>query len=168
MDSLSSLTRSRCRRKRPRHAHSASGPKPRRHGRPKPRSEDEKIVDSTSVSLVFSGSPAAARACCNQIAARQRSVLHHPHSAGEKPGRQRSEARRAGGPECRCGSAGRRRRRRQSGEPAITFIVGTEHLDVAAKIEIVQFNIRKRRLVRRWTGSGPITIARRSSPPRSS
>ena len=40
------------------------------------------------------------------------------------------------------------------------FIVGTEHLNVAARIEIVSSPSRKKRFVRRWTGSGQTTSAR--------
>ncbi len=69
---------------------------------------------------------------------RQRPVLHHPCASGEKSGRQRSEARDA---ETTTLAPASPAPGAKGKEPAVSFIVGTEHIDVAAKIEILKFTL---------------------------
>jgi hypothetical protein len=99
------------------------------------------IVDSTSIDIAFSGSPSAVRRILNQIAAaneqayvirtlRVRNQVDKGPERGsiEKPAPATAAAVR---PEP-AGAAGK--------EQGISFIVGTEHLNVATKIEILRFN----------------------------
>ncbi len=97
---------------------------------------DLKIVDWTSVDLNFAGSPAAARRFFNQIAAAKEQVyvirtlqVRNQADKGPKrsaPGEQPAPALRADGS--------------KAAEQGISFIVGTEHVNVAARIEILRFN----------------------------
>jgi len=87
VDSLNSLTRSALPEEK---AGATPTPPPVRSrggAAPKAPEENAKIVDSASVNLVFTGSPAATRKVFNSGHRREGTVLHHPHSAGEKPGR---------------------------------------------------------------------------------
>ena len=98
------------------------------------------IVDSTSIDVVFSGSPAAARRILNQIAAAKEQVyvirtLQVRNRADKGPARGDKEklapATTIAAPLVQAGAK----------EQGINFIVGTEHLNVAAKIEILRFNL---------------------------
>jgi hypothetical protein len=98
-----------------------------------------RIVDSTSIDIAFSGSPAAARRILNQIAAAQEQAyiirtLQVRNHVGKGPARGDTEklapAATVTVPFAQVGAK----------EQGITFIVGTEHLNVAAKIEILRFN----------------------------
>ena len=106
----------------------------------KPARPTEKIVDSSSVELAFSSSPAGARRFLNQTAAAKDQfyvirtlVIKNQVDKGPKRGGAEAAA-----PILTPPTAGARPGR--SKEPAITFIVGAEHLDVAARIEITRFN----------------------------
>jgi hypothetical protein len=99
----------------------------------------ERIVDSTSVDIGFSGSPAAARRVLNQIASAKDQfyiirtlVIRNQVDKGPK----------RGGTETSSGASERGPadlHKDQGNEQVIHFIVGTEHLDVTARIEIVTF-----------------------------
>lgn len=95
----------------------------------------ERILESSSVNLAFSGSAAVVRRMVNQIASAKEQfyvlrtlVVKNQVARGPK----------RGGPETAAtptqNAAGAKDK-----EPAIAFIVGTEHLDVVARIEIVNF-----------------------------
>jgi len=97
----------------------------------------ERFIESTSVSLNFSGSPAAVRRILNQIAVARDQfyvlrTLVVKNRVDNGPKRGPPETASAPAQSAPDG---------QSKEPAIAFIVGTEHLDAAAKIEIVNFAI---------------------------
>lgn len=97
----------------------------------------EKIVESTSVDLKFSGSPAAVRRIVNRIASAKDQfyilrTLMVKNQVDKGPKRGAPEAGSTP-PQNATGAKGK--------EPPIAFIVGTEHLDVAAKVEIVKFAI---------------------------
>ena len=107
---------------------------------PRAAEENEKIVDSTSVNLVFTGSPAAARKVFNQVASAKEQfyvirTLQVKNQADKGPKRGEAPAPTAPSPPEVAGAKGK------TSEPGITFIVGNEHLNVAAKIEIVRFNV---------------------------
>jgi len=94
-----------------------------------------RIVDSTSIDIAFSGSPAAARRILNQIAAAKEQAyvirtLQVRNRAEKGPERGDKETATVAGPFAQAGAK----------EQGISFIVGTEHLNVAAKIEILRFN----------------------------
>ncbi|MEO8438944.1 MAG: Amuc_1100 family pilus-like protein [Spartobacteria bacterium] len=105
-------------------------------GRAPDKTTDEagaKVADSTSVDVTFAGSPAAIRRVLNQVAAAKEQVyiirlLRVRNQVDWGPKRGSAEAPPP------AGAAGR------SDKPGISFIVGTEHLNVAAKIEILRFN----------------------------
>jgi len=101
-----------------------------------PKGTGEKIVESTSVNLKFSGSPAAVRRIVNQIVSAKDQfyilrTLIVKNQADKGPKRGAPEA----GPTPPPNAAGAK------GKEAIAFIVGTEHLDVVAKVEIVKFAV---------------------------
>lgn len=101
----------------------------------------EKIVDAAAIDLGFSGSPAALRRVVNQVAAAKDQfyiirtlVVKNQVDKGPKRGGTEGaylplQTAAVAGP----AMAGKK-------EPGITFIVGTEHLDVATRIEIVRFS----------------------------
>ncbi len=98
--------------------------------------ETGKIVDSTSIEVAFTASPAAARRVINQIAAAKEQFyilrtlqVKNQEDKGPKRGAV-AEAPAVAPPSGATGKAA---------EPSITFIVGTEHIEVAAKIEIMKF-----------------------------
>ena len=101
-----------------------------------------RIVDSTSIDVEFSGSPAAARRILNQIAAAKEQAyiirtLQVRNHAGKGPDRGDTEklapAAAVAAPPAQAGGARK--------EQGISFIVGTEHLNVAARIEVLRFNL---------------------------
>ncbi|MBA3544624.1 MAG: hypothetical protein H0T83_09335 [Chthoniobacterales bacterium] len=101
------------------------------------RPESGKIVDKTSIDLTFSGSPAAARRVFNQIASAPEQFyviralrVKNQEDKGPKRGAISEPAPVVG----RAGPG-------KAAEPGITFIVGTEHLDVALTIEIMKFTL---------------------------
>jgi hypothetical protein len=101
----------------------------------------EKMVDSSSIELAFSTSPAGARRFLNQVAAAKDQFyvirnLTIKNQADKGPKRGGLEA--AATPSVAGAMPGR------SKEPLIRFIVGTEHLDVAARIEITRFHFAER------------------------
>lgn len=101
----------------------------------------EKIVDAAAIDLGFSGSPAALRRVVNQIAAAKDQfyiirTLLVKNQVDKGP--KRSGAEGAPLPPQTLAVAGLAVAGKK--EPAITFIVGTEHLDVATRIEIVRFS----------------------------
>jgi hypothetical protein len=142
VDSLQSLTRSALPEER-----AAQSATPEGKGRPGKKSKTSeanlKIVDSTSVDLTFAGSPAAARRVFNQIAAAKEQTyiirtlqVRNQVDKGPKRGIPGEPARgpALAVPPARAGATTR------AAEPGISFIVGTEHLNVAARIEILRFN----------------------------
>ena len=137
VDSLQSLTRSTLPEEKvtpaPARARTRSGRES------KTPETSTRIVDSTSIDVAFSGSPAAARRILNQIAAAKEQVyvirtLQVRNRADQGPERGDREklapATTVAGPFAQAGAK----------EQGISFIVGTEHLNVAAKIEILRFN----------------------------
>ncbi len=104
----------------------------------KPAATKEEIVDRTSVDLSFSGSPAAARRVCNEIAAAKEQfyiirALLVKNQVDKGPKRGTPETMTPAPASPAPGARGK--------EPAVSFIVGTEHIDVAAKIEILKFTL---------------------------
>jgi len=98
-----------------------------------------RIVDSSSIDVAFSGSPAAARRILNQIAAakeqayviRTLQVRNRAEKGPERGDKEKlAPTATVAGPFAQAGAK----------EQGISFIVGTEHLNVAAKIEILRFN----------------------------
>lgn len=141
VDSLSSLTRSAL----PEEKAAATPTTPLGRSRagmaPRAAKEDAGIVDSTSVSLVFTGSPAAARKVLNQITDAQEQfyiirTLQVKNAADKGPKRGEAVVPNAAAvSQAAADTAGK------TPGPGITFIVGNEHLSVAVRIEIVSFNI---------------------------
>jgi hypothetical protein len=100
------------------------------------------IVRFSAIDLFFSGSPAAARRVINQIAACKEQVyvirtLVVKNQVDKGPKRSESETIAAPPPLAPKKPASSAPKATQEG---ITFIVGTEHLDLAARIEIVSFS----------------------------
>ncbi len=140
VDALQSLTRSPLPEER-----AAPTPAPGGKGRaaqtPKAAGDSLPIVDWTPVDLAFSGSPAAARRVFNQIAAAKEQTyvirtlqIRNQTDKGPKRGapiESLAPPAPAAQPD---GSV-------KPGEPGISFIVGTEHVNVSVRIEIVRFNI---------------------------
>jgi len=100
------------------------------------------IVDATSIDVAFSCSPAAARRILNQIAAAKEQAyvirtLQIRNHAGKGPQRGDTEklapAAAVATPPARAAGATK--------EQGISFIVGTEHLNVAARIEVLRFKL---------------------------
>ncbi|HEX4665122.1 MAG TPA: Amuc_1100 family pilus-like protein [Chthoniobacterales bacterium] len=125
-DSINSLSRTPLPEETPAAASTRTSSRARPGAPPKPASGKEKMVDWTTVDLAFSGSPAAIRRAFNQIAAAPEQfyilrTLRIKNQVDKGPPR--------GGPEA---------------APSISFIIGTEHVDVAAKVEIMKFNIAER------------------------
>lgn len=112
----------------------------------KPAEANTKIVDSTAVDLTFVGSPAAARRVFNQIAAAKEQTyiirtLQVRNQADKGPKRgEPAAAPAAAAPTPPAGAAHKR------AEPGISFIVGTEQINVAARIEILRFNFPEKRI----------------------
>ena len=141
VDSLNSLTRSALPEEK---AAATPTPPPGRSGggaAPKAAEEDARIVDSTCVSLVFTGSPAAARNVLNQVTSAKEQfyiirTLQVKNSAGKGPKRGEPAVPNAlAVPQGAAATAGK------APQSGITFIVGNEDLRVAARIEIVRFNM---------------------------
>jgi hypothetical protein len=139
VDSLQSLTRSTLPEEKatpaPTRARTRSGKES------KTPEASARIVDSTSIDVAFSGSPASARRILNQIAAAKEQVyvirtLQVRNRADKGPERgdkgKLTPAAKVTVPPAQASVAGK--------EQGISFIVGTEHLNVAAKIEILRFN----------------------------
>lgn len=137
VDALQSLTRSPLPEER-----AVPSPTPTAKGRAGPASKNADaalpIVDWTSVDLAFAGSPAAVRRFANQIAAARQQTyvlrtlqVKNQVDKGPKRGVP-GEAPPAPAPS---GS------KLKAGEQDISFIVGTEHVNVTARVEIVRFNI---------------------------
>jgi len=98
-----------------------------------------KIVDSTSIDVAFSGSPTSTRRFLNQIAAAKEQVyvirrLQVRNRADKGPERgdkeKLAQSAELANPSAQAGAK----------EQGINFIIGTEHLNVVAKIEILRFN----------------------------
>ena len=140
VDSLESLTRSTLPEET-----AASGPtlaRTRASREPKTAEADARLVDSTSIDVVFSGSPTAARRILNQIAGAKEQAyiiraLHVRNQAGKGPERGVMEKRAMAAAVAVPSQVGAARKAPEQG---ISFIVGTEHLNVAARIEVLQFN----------------------------
>ncbi len=142
VDALASLTRETLPEER---AAATGSPTPGRVARPaKPATPGkEKILDGAAIELSFSASPTAVRRALNQIAAARDQfyiirtlVVRNQADKGPKRSGAESPAPTpmATGP----AAAGK--------APGISFIVGTEHLDVAARIEIVRFNFTENKI----------------------
>ena len=141
VDSINSLTRSALPEEKT--AATPTPPPARSRGgtAPKAAEENGKIVDSTSVSLLFTGSPAAARKMFNQVTSAKEQfyiirTLQVKNQADKGP--KRGEPVAPGAATVSPAAAGADGK---VSEPGITFIVGSEHLNVTAKIEIVRFNL---------------------------
>ena len=141
VDSLTSLARSALPEEKSGATPTPTPARSRGGKSPKDAEENAKIVDSTSVDLVFTGSPAAARKMFNQVTSAKEQfyiirTLQVKNQADKGP--KRGEAAAPGVPavaQADTGAPGK------TPELGITFIVGGEHLNVAAKIEIVRFNV---------------------------
>ena len=141
VDSLNSLARSALPEEKtaatptPTPSRSRAGPAPQAAEGP------AKIVDATSVDVVFAGSPAAVRKVFNQITSAKEQfyilrTLQVKNQADKGP--KRGEVAAASVPAVPPGDAGVPGKAAETG---ITFIVGGEHLNVAARVEIVRFNV---------------------------
>jgi hypothetical protein len=139
VDSLQSLTRSTLPEERAPPAPSRAGTRGGKES--KTPEASSRIVDSTSIDVAFSGSPAAVRRILNQIAAAKEQAyvirtLQVRNPADKGPERADKEklapAAKVAVPPAQASTA--------RNEQGISFIVGTEHLSVAAKIEILRFN----------------------------
>ena len=117
-----------------------------RGGKPaKPANAAPGVVKSDSLDLVFAASPAAARKVLNQIAGAKEQffvvrtmVVKNPVDKGPPRGETPGAAAASAATPAQPSAAAR------EGTPAaasVSFIVGTEHINVAAKIEIMQFDI---------------------------
>ena len=143
VDSLSSLTRSPLAEET-----TAATPTPTPGGRGRapmagPKVEQNKIVDSTGVDVAFAGSPAAARRVFNQIGSARDQfyiirTLQVKNQADKGPKRGDLAEPRAATPVAAVPPAAGAPAK--AAEPGITFIVGAEHLDITARIEILRFN----------------------------
>jgi hypothetical protein len=121
-------------------------PTPRRRG-PANSPTGPKMLERAIVDLTFSSSPSAARKVLNQIASSNRQFyivrllqVHNQQEKGparEQPGGAAGETRSTGSGQANLASAGATPKPTPSG--AIKFIVGNEHIDVSARIEIVRF-----------------------------
>ena len=103
--------------------------------------ESAKIVDAASVVLTFTGSPAAVRKIFNQVASAKEQfyilrTLQVKNQADKGP--KRGEPAGTGAPAVPPAEVGNAAKAPEQG---ITFIVGSEHLNVNAKIEVVRFNL---------------------------
>lgn len=139
VDSLQSLTRSTLPEEK---TTPAPTPARRRGGKESKSPEDRAgIVDATSIDVAFSGSPAAARRILNQIAGakeqayiiRTLQVRNHAGKGPERGGTEKLAPAAVAAPPAQAGGARK--------EQGISFIVGTEHLNVAARIEVLRFNL---------------------------
>jgi hypothetical protein len=107
---------------------------------PKTAATSATIIDSTSIDVAFSGSPAAVRRTLNQIGAAREQVyiirtLEVRNEAEKGPERGSIEKLApATAVAVQPVPAGAARK-----EQGISFIVGTEHLNVATRIEILRF-----------------------------
>jgi len=140
VDSLNSLVRSPLPEEK-----ATATPTPLRAGAAgavhKAAAESGKIVDAASVDLTFTGSPAAVRKVFNHVTSAKEQfyiirTLQVKNQADKGP--KRGEPASAGAPApppAEAGTTGK------APEQGITFIVGNEHLNVAAKIEVVRFNL---------------------------
>jgi hypothetical protein len=141
VDSLGSLAREPLAEEK---AASETTPTPGRGvGQKKAASGREKIVDGAPIDLSFSGSPAAVRRVINQIAAARDQfyiirtlVVKNQVDKGPKRGGPETTAPAPAPPPGAPAAGGK--------EPGISFIVGTEHLDVAARVEIMRFNFAEK------------------------
>jgi hypothetical protein len=147
VDSLNSLSRAPLKEEA---APSATLAKTRPIKPGKPMVAARGLVEANSVDLAFSASPAATRKILNQIASASEQFLivrtlvvknqvmkGPPRGAGPEAATASNPSRSlpAGG---KAGTF--------PATAAISFIVGTEHIDVAAKIEIVQFNFPQKEI----------------------
>jgi hypothetical protein len=141
VDSLQGLTRSTLPEEKPAPAPARAGTRGGKE--PKTVKANARIVDSTSIDIRFSGSSAATRRILNQIAAAKEQAyiirtLQVRNQADKGPKRGGTEklvpVAAVVVPPALAGAA------RKAPEEEISFIVGTEHLNVAAKIEVLRFN----------------------------
>src|SRR5262249_16558295 len=100
----------------------------------------EKIVESTSINLAFAGSPAVARRILNQFGA-AKDHFYVLRTLVVKNQVDRGPTRRAAEPSTRAPESRGSGTGAKAKEAGIAFIVGTEHVDVAAKVEIVKFSL---------------------------
>ena len=130
VDALNSLTRSALPEEKAGATPTPHAGKSRAGAGARAAEENEKIVDSTSVNLVFTGSPAAARKVFNQIASAKEQFymirtlqVKNQADKGPKRGERGQPRQRAASP------AASRRRRRARLRARNHFIVGNEHLN---------------------------------------
>jgi len=106
---------------------------------PAPKSPDQKteqMIRSGFVDLAFASSPTALRKVLNQVAGSEQQffiirTLHVRNQQQKGPAREQAPAAAPASPSANAGAAV------PSG--AIKFIVGNEHLDAAAQVELVRF-----------------------------
>ncbi|HEY1583388.1 MAG TPA: Amuc_1100 family pilus-like protein, partial [Chthoniobacterales bacterium] len=144
VDSITSLTRARL----PEEAASAApSPTPlhRPGATPRVMTPAKKIVDANSIEIIFSGSPTAVRRAINQIAtAKEQFYVIRTlvvKNQVEKGPKRAGSGEAAPTPTLTPPARGATAAIGKTTEPAISFIVGTEHLDVSARIEILKFNL---------------------------
>ena len=136
-DALTSLSRSPLPEEK---APATPTPAPKGAAAVRAKGTGEKIVESTAVNVTFSGSPAAVRRIVNQVGAAKDQfyvlrtlVVKNQVDKGPKRGAPEAAAPAAQAAPSAPGAKPK--------EPGIAFLVGTEHVDVAAKIEIVKFTV---------------------------
>ncbi len=106
---------------------------------PKTVEGSAKIVDAAAVDITFTGSPAAMRKVFNQVASAKEQfyiirTLQVKNQTDKGPKRGEQAVPSAPVPQVGAGTG-------KASERGITFIVGNEHLNVAARIEVVRFNV---------------------------
>lgn len=102
----------------------------------KPVTESVKVVDRSTVDVAFTASPSALRKVLNQIAAfdRQFFIVRTLHVRNEQPnGPLRDQSEKTADSASPASTA-------STSPAAIKFIVGNEHLEAAASVELVRFN----------------------------
>lgn len=140
VDSLNSLVRTPLPEEKNAPASTLPPARARAANASKAAAENLKIVDSASVDLTFTGSPAAVRKVFNQITSAKQQfyiirTLQVKNQADKGPKRGEPAPGAPVVPLTEPGKSGK------AAETGITFIVGSEHLNVAARIEVVRFNI---------------------------
>ncbi|MEO6970648.1 MAG: Amuc_1100 family pilus-like protein [Chthoniobacterales bacterium] len=140
VDSLNSLVRTPLPEEKVAPAATPPPGRARAASTPKATEENLKVVDAASVDITFSGSSAAVRKVSNQVTSAKDQfyiirTLQVKNQADKGPKRGEPAAGAAVVPQAEPGKAGK------AAEPGIIFIVGNERLNVAAKIEVVRFNV---------------------------
>ena len=96
------------------------------------------LIERNVVDVTFKAAPAAARKVVERNRSVDRTVLHHSHAVRAQRKRQRSVARERWQFNAAAKSASRPQASRRAAA-ALNFIVGNEHIEVSATIEMLRF-----------------------------